>query len=219
VGYLSTPFSDIFTKFLKLLTDRDIVVDLTDEELTDLLFGFLDQSMSLYFKNCETDLTDYEDYDYYSQTFTATGSSVDFIISQYPTSPNADGISYVVTVDGTATTAFTFTASTKTYHLTSMPTVGQIVICSYEFSGQFNETLTSEEQWVLAHGMMLGWLSEQMYNPLKMKERLSTKDWNSPHSPANLLKELQSLYDRTERNLRNLVVSYSFNSGYNFDEE
>jgi len=50
-----------------------------------------------------------------------------------------------------------------------------------------------------------------------MKERLSTKDWNSPHSPANLLKELKSLYELSQVNLRNLVVSYSFNSGYRFD--
>lgn len=215
---MATPFSDIFNKFLKLLENREIVVTLTDEELTDLLFGFLDQSMSLYFKNCETDLTDYEDYDYYSQTFTATGSSSDFVISQYPTSPDTDAITYTVTVDAVATTSFTFTAATKTYHLNSMPTIGQTVVCSYEFSGQFNNNPTSEEQWILANGMLLGWLSEQMYNPKKMKERLSTKDWNSPHSPATLLKELQSLYDMTERNLRNLVVSYSFNDGHNFDE-
>lgn len=215
---MATPFSSIFTKFLKLLTDRDIVVDLTDEELTDLLYGFLDQTSSLYFKNCETDLTDYEEYDYYDQSFTATGTSADFIISQYPTSPDADAILHTVMVDGVETTAYTFTTSTKTYHLTSIPTAGQIVICSYEFSGQFNQSLSSEEQWILANGMILGWLSEQMYNPTKMKDRLSTKDWNSPHSPANLLKELKSLYEITQVNLRNLVVSYSFNSGSNFDE-
>jgi hypothetical protein len=215
---LATPFSDIFTKFLKLLEDREIVVTLTDEELTDLLYGFLDQASSLYFKNCETDLTDYEEYDYYSQSFTATGSSADFIISQYPTSPDANAILYAVMVNGTETNAFTFTASTKTYHLTSTPTAGQIVICSYEFSGQFNQTLNSEEQWILANGMILGWLSGKMYNPTKLKERLSTTDWNSPHSPATLLKELKELYAMAENNLRNLVISYSFNGGHKFDE-
>jgi hypothetical protein len=217
VVLLSTSFSNIFTKFLKLLTDRGIVVDLTDEELTDLLFGFLDQSMSLYFKNCETDLTDYEDYDYYIKSFTGDGHTTSFIIDDYPTDPNTDAIIMICTVDDVAVTDYTFTVSTKTFLFDDAPDLDTSITLGYEFSGQFNNDVTSEEQWILAHGMLLGWLSEQMYNPLKMKERLSLKDWNSPHSPANLLKELKSLYEMAEINLRNLVVSYSFNSGYDFD--
>jgi len=175
--------------------------------------------MSLYFKSCDVDLADYEIPDYYTQSYTASGASSDFVLSQYPTSPDINAITYTVTVDGTATTAYTFTESTKTFSLTSIPTVGQTVVCSYEFIGQFNNLISNEIAWILAYGMIIGWLSGKMYNPSKMKERLSLKDWNSSHSPANLLKELRILYEMAQTNLRNLVVSYSFNSGYNFDEE
>jgi hypothetical protein len=218
VVFLATPFSNIFTKFLSLVTDRDLVTTLTDEELTDLLYVFLDQSVSVYFKKCTVDLTDYEEPDYYSQSYTASGASADFVLSQYPTSPDADAISYTVTVDGVATTNYTFTAATQTFTLTSMPTVGQTVICSYEFSGQFNNSITSQMEWILAWGLLYSWYQQKVFNVSLFKNRLNTKDFQA-FSSANLLDKLIMLRNEAERTLRNMVISISFDSGHNFDEE
>jgi hypothetical protein len=214
---LATSFNKIFPKFLSLVTDRDLVTTLTDEELTDLLFLFLNQSASLYFKNCAVDLTDYEAPDFFSQSFTASGASADFVLSQYPTNPDTEAITHIVTVDGTATTNFTFTEATKTFHLNAMPTVGQTVICGYEFVGQFNMDLTSQIEWILAYGMLYSWYQQKVFNVSIFKNRLNTKDFQA-FSSANLLDKLIILRNEAEKTLRNLVVSYSFDSGHKFDE-
>lgn len=215
---MATPFSDVFDKFLSLVTDRDLVTTLTDEELTNLLYLFLNQSVSVYFKNCAVDLTDYNMPDFYSQSFTATGISADFVLSKYPTNPDSDAITLSVLVDGVETDDYAFATATKTFTLDSTPTAGQIVICSYEFVGQFNNDCSDEICWVLAWGMLYSWYQQKVFNVSLFKNRLNTKDFQA-FSSANLLDKLILLRDEAERTLRNLVVSYSFDSGYNFDEE
>jgi hypothetical protein len=214
---MSTSFSSPFTKFLSLLEDRGLSVNLTDEQMTDLMNIFLNQSSSLYFKNCAVDLTDRQIPDYLSENFTSTGSSNEFIISRYPTNPNSDSIELICQVDGGDIDSYTFDVITKKFTLDSTPTAGHTVTCGYNFIGQYNNDTDDEIDWILAYGMILGWLSGKLFNPSKLKERLSLKDWNSPHSPASLLKELLNLQDMAERKLRDLRVSYSFNDGYRFD--
>jgi len=164
------------------------------------------------------DLTDYEEPDFFSQSFTAGGVSPDFVLSQYPTNPDADAITLSVTVDGTETDDYTFTAATKTFTLDSIPTVGQIVVCNYEFIGQMNNDCSDEICWVLSWGMLYSWYQQKVFNVSLFKNRLNTKDFQA-FSSANLLDKLMLLRDEAAKTLRNLVVSYSFNSGSNFDEE
>jgi hypothetical protein len=218
VVILATSFSNIFEKFLSLVTDRDLVTTLTDTELTDLLFVFLNQSVSLYFKNCAIDLTDYEKPDSLSQSFTATGMSANFIISRYPTDPVADSIVLSVTVDGAEIEDYAFAAATKTFTLDSTPTVGQTVVCGFEFSGQMNNDCDDEICWILAWGMLYSWYQQKVFNVSIFKNRLNTKDFQA-FSSANLLDKLTVLRNEAERTLRNLVVSYSYNDGYRVDEE
>jgi hypothetical protein len=164
------------------------------------------------------DLTDYKEPDFYSQSYTATGASADFVLSQYPTDPDADAITLSVTVDGTETDDYTFAATTKTFTLGSTPTVGQIVVCGYEYVGEFSGDLTSQMEWVLSYGMLYSWYQQKVFNVSLFKNRLNTKDFQA-FSSANLLDKLILLRDEAERTLRNMIVSYSFDSGYNFDEE
>ena len=213
---MATPFSNIFTKFLKLLEDREIAINLTDEQLTDFLFGLLNLSSSVYFKKCVVDLTDYEEPNYYTKSFTGDESTIDFVIDEYPTNPDADAIVLICEIDDVATDDYIYTVATKTFTMNSPPALNTDVEVGFEFIGQYNETLSDEECWILAYAMIIGWLSGKLFNPSKLKDRLSLRDWNSPHSPANLLKELKSLYEMAEVNLRNLKVSYSFNDGHNF---
>jgi hypothetical protein len=213
---MSTSFSSPFNKFLSLITDRDLSVNLTDEQMTDLLNTFLNQSSSLYFKNCAVDLSDIENPDYLSEEFTATGTSADFVISRYPTSPNADSIELICQVDG-GDVGYTFDAITKTFTLTSTPTAGHTVTCGYNFIGQFNLDLTDQMCWILAYGALVSWYQQKLFNASLFKNKLNTKDFNS-FSSANLLDKLAVLNDIAEKKLHNLIVSYSFDSGHNFDE-
>jgi hypothetical protein len=214
---LATPFSNIFTKFLSLVTDRDLVTTLTDEELTDLLYLFLNQSASVYFKNCAVDLTDYEEPDYYTKTFTGDDHTVNFVLDRYPVNPDADAITLVYKLDDVDSTAYTFSAATKTFTATSAPATGVNIEVGYEFIGQMNNDCDDEICWILAWGMLYSWYQQKVFNVSLFKNRLNTKDFQA-FSSANLLDKLVLLREEAGKTLRNLVVSYSFNSGSNFDE-
>lgn len=81
---------------------------------------------------------------------------------------------------------------------------------------QFNQSLTEEEQWILAEGMKLVWYEKQIFKEKQFKDRIGSKDYIT-HSPANLIDKLVSLRNDTEKSLRNKIVDYTFNgfSGFN----
>jgi len=82
---------------------------------------------------------------------------------------------------------------------------------------QFNEILDDEEQWILALGIRLTWLERKLYKEENLRDRMTTKDYNASHSPANLIDKLILLRDKTEKDLKQKIVDYSFNefSGFN----
>ncbi len=213
---MSTSNTEVFNRFLTLIEDDKLCSLLTDEELTYQLDLFLNESLSVYFKKCKKDLSLTQDSDFYSQNYTATPAQTDFILSQYPTDPNEDAISYSATVNGTDA-IYTFDELTTTFTITSPVLAGgETVICGYDFVGQFDEDLDDEEKWVLAHGMILTWNSEKYYSEQKLKNQLSTTDYKF-FSPANLLDKLNQLKEYSRREMRRLTVSYSFNDFQGFN--
>lgn len=213
---MSTSYSSPFNKFLSLITDRNLSVDLTDEQMTDLLNMFLDQSISLYFKISITDLFKRQQPDFYAEEFVADGITNEFIISKYPIDPNEDSISLVCQVDGVGVD-YNFDVDTLTFTLEEKPTIGQEVACSYKFIGQFDDDLSEEEVWVIVYGMLVSWLQQKVFNASLFKNHLTTKDFNS-FSAANLIDKLNELYSMAEDKLQRLIVSYSYNSGFRVDK-
>jgi len=206
---MSTPKNSVTTIFLSLINDRDLVVDLTDEQMTELLDLYLNDSSKLRFKACTKDLTDEEAYDFHTDTFAADGISKVYTITQYPSTPNASAINYVCTVNGVAVD-YTFNSTTLQFTLDALPDADDAVVCGYEFVGQFNEDLTDEEIHILAHGMLLSYFSSILLKHENMKNSLSMKDYNA-FSPANLLDKLTTIKKELQVDLRNLIVSYTFN--------
>lgn len=212
---MSTPNNEVFTRFLKLIEDEELCLLLTDEELTYHLEYFLDESLSTYFKKCKKDLSDVESADFYTKTVTATAGQTEFIADRYPTNPNESAIELFITVEGVAV-GFTFDENTKKFTLSVPTTLGDEVTYGYNFVGQFNQDLDSEEMWILAHGMVITWNSGKVYAEKKLKNALSNSDY-SVYSPANLLDKLIAVREQSLKEIRKLVVSYSFNgfTGFN----
>lgn len=213
---LSTPYINIFNKYNAEVTDSNLFSSLTDEELTELLDIFLSKSKSIYFKNCTKDLTDVETYDYYTKTFTADGASNTFVIDDYPTDPNVDAILMVCSVNGTNIITYTFDENTLTFTITPKPALNDVVECGFDFSGQFNQTLDEQEEWILAKGMQMLWCDRQIYREEKLRDKIGTKDY-AVHSPANLISKLIDLRNMTKRDLKEMTVSYSFDSFIGFN--
>ena len=214
---MSTPYIDIFNKYNAEVTDSSLLSLLTDEELTDLLEIFLSKSKSIYFKNCTKDLTDVETYDYYTKTFIADGINNEYVIERYPVDPHEDAILMVCQVNDVDTTTYTFNDETLTFTITPKPALNDVVLCGFDFSGQFNSDLTEEEEWVLVSGMQLAWLNRQILREEKLRDRMTTKDYNSSHSPGNLLDKLIVLRKEILKDLRGQIIDYSFNQFEGFN--
>lgn len=212
---MSTPKNLLTTTFLSLINDRDLCIDLTDAEMTEILDTYLKDSTYLRFKNCTKDLSDQEPFDFYNQTFTADGAVKTYTITQRPTLPHADAIIYTASVNG-VDVGFTFDEDTLTFTLDDLPELGDEVICGYSFYGQFNVDLTEEEILILAWGMTISWKSKIVNNHNNMKNRISTKDYNS-FSPANLLDKLILLEKEAKAEIKSQTVSYSFNDFEGFN--
>lgn len=205
---MSTPKIDIFSKFLVTMYDRDFCLNYTDATRNALFDSYLNKSASLYFKKCRKDLSLQTDASSLSETFTATGSA-DFVISDYPTVTDENAIELICTVDG-VDADYTFTESTKTFTITPTPDVGATVICGYNYSGEYEEDLSDEEEWILALGMIITFVSANLYVSSKMRDKIMSKDFSQPHSPANLIKELRLLKQEAEIDVRNRIVDYTY---------
>lgn len=77
---------------------------------------------------------------------------------------------------------------------------------------QFNTDLDDEVIDILATGEVYFWLNPKVLNEENFKNALSLKDY-SQHSPANLLKELQSLRDSVCKEFKDLIKQYSYDNG------
>ncbi len=74
---------------------------------------------------------------------------------------------------------------------------------------QFNETLTSREEWILAYSICLSYLNYFLADEQKLQNTLGDRDYQS-YSPANLLKELRITTEHFERRLKEALELYSY---------
>ena len=213
---MSTSNKRVFDKFLALIKSRNICTTLTDNDMTALLNTFLNESASVYFKKCKKNLSLYQPYEFYEESFVADGIINEFIISQYPDTPNVEAISYIAKVNNVSAN-YSFDDLNLIFTITPTPTIGDNVVCGYNFIGQFDEDLNDEECWILAHGMLITWISGSIMTDSILSDMIVTINFSTPHSPANLLDKLVMLRKQTLKEIRQLTVSYSFNefSGFN----
>lgn len=136
---MNTPFQNIYDKFLTLIEDYTLAI-LSDEDLEFLLSNYLDRAISLDFKQCTKDLSDYDD-----------------VLSQ------------------------------------------------------FNMQLSSEEQWIIANGMVLSWIEPKIKREKLLRETISDRDYRES-SHANQLKELGNLEKNTKARLKAYIISYTENN-------
>lgn len=215
---LSTSWSKVFDKFLSLIDDRTLAV-LAEEDMTELLSIFLNGGVSLYFKKCKKDLSLYTEPEFLRESSNGTGAEHNFTISQGISSFNADSVEMYCEVDGveiTEDTDYTYTDATKTFYITNAPSNGIEVTRGYNMVGFFTEDLSDQELWVIAYSMLVIWYSSKLYNLEKLKNRLSSKDFNN-FSPANLLQKLSDLHTKSRREIKRLTIDYSYDNFTGFN--
>ncbi len=83
-----------------------------------------------------------------------------------------------------------------------------------EFTRELNDT----EALILAHGMMIYWLSPKIYNYEFLETQLASKDVTT-FSNSGLLSEMRALKNDSEIEYNNLVTDYDFALTYPAEED
>ena len=83
-----------------------------------------------------------------------------------------------------------------------------------EFTRELNDT----EALILAHGMMIYWLSPKIYNYAFLETQLASKDVTT-FSNSGLLSEMRALKNDSEIEYNNLVTDYDFALTYPAEED
>ena len=65
---------------------------------------------------------------------------------------------------------------------------------------QYNETLTSEEQWLIAYGMRINWLDWKIHDEDALRVSISDRDYTIT-SRANMLRSLNDMKGKTDFDL------------------
>jgi hypothetical protein len=136
---VATSFDSIYKKFLGEIDDYELGL-VSDEELNEILFGYLDKARSLYFPQCDKNLE---------------------LLTE---------------------------------------TLGV---------GEFEEDLTSREQYILALGMKKAWLSPKINNADLMTKAVGDRDYKAVQG-TNYIKELSKLDAQIKDEIREYAVSYTY---------
>lgn len=83
---------------------------------------------------------------------------------------------------------------------------------------EFTRGLTDMEALILAHGMMVYWLSPKIYNYEFLETQIASKDVTI-FSNSGLLGEMRGLKNDSEIEYNSLVADYDFDQTYPAEEE
>ncbi|HDR7263678.1 hypothetical protein [Bacillus sp. CH_203] len=136
---MATSFVSINKKFLGMIDDYTFG-KVSDEELNEVLFGYLDEARSLHFPQCSKDLE---------------------------------------------------------------------LITEENGVGEFHETLTSQEQHILALGMKKAWISSKLYNADLMSKEIGDRDYKAVQG-TGYLKEISKIDKQLKDEIHEYAVAYTY---------
>ena len=76
-----------------------------------------------------------------------------------------------------------------------------------DYTGCFSRTLTEMEKTILAHAILVEWLSQKVFSVQGMENHMSSKDF-TVFSSANHLKEMRELHIYADKELHYLINQY-----------
>ncbi|QRV11474.1 hypothetical protein JR311_19925 (plasmid) [Bacillus velezensis] len=77
--------------------------------------------------------------------------------------------------------------------------------------GEFHEDLTPQEEYILAHGMKMAWISTKLNNADNMSKEIGDRDYKAIQG-TSYIKELSKLLKDTKDEIRELAVDYTYKS-------
>ena len=83
---------------------------------------------------------------------------------------------------------------------------------------EFTRELTDMEALILAHGLVVNWVSPKIYNYELMETQIASKDFTI-FSNSGLLGELRALLEKSEAKFHGLILDYDYDITYLATEE
>lgn len=74
---------------------------------------------------------------------------------------------------------------------------------------QFNQTLTSREEWIVCYSICLSWINLLVTDESILQNTIGDRDYQT-YSPANLLKSLISVQEKIKLRMDNALEQYSY---------
>lgn len=219
---MATSKKDIYAKFLLKIGDRDICSQLDDGDMIEILSKYLSESISCYFKNIRKDVTEENQTqpEIYKEKFVGDGIIKTFTLSKYSVGTIEKSTEPVFVKNDTILVNgvdYTFDDTTYTFTLIEAPLSTDEIVGGYNFTGEFFDTLSAQEQWVIATGMVYSWTSNKVYTLELMKHTMTPKDFKES-SKANLLGKTIAVRERASLESMQRRNSYSYDGFKGFNK-
>lgn len=203
---MATPFSSIYAKFLADIDDYELGM-VSDDELNNICFGYLEKARAIYFPQCKQDLED---------VTIQLQSEIDALEPVPPvkdTGDNADVEDAVIDSEGGTPSTQSLedeeTAEDTDIVEDTVADEDEEVYKVDKIIGQFNVDLTNREQYILALGMKKAWLSSKRYSADLMSKDIGDRDYKAVQG-YNYLKEIGNLDNELEEEIRRYAVEYTY---------
>lgn len=198
---MATSFDEIYAKFENRATNSYIsgVANLYYYEM----YQGLTYAISEFKKKCHKDLSDRINFSQEIYQFTGDGSTNDFTLIP---NPLTDGLFYV-SLDNVSTSAYVVSSNSISFTATPLADV-EIYVGNY-IIGQFNQTLDDEEISILADGMKVIFVSQNLYKTKQLSQMIYGNSVGL-HSQANHNKTLLTIDESMYRKFFIRMCNYSY---------
>lgn len=150
--------------------------------------------------------------EFYNQEYLYTFTGVTFTTTLSPL-PNS-GVSFYITVDGIATTNYTYITSTGVLTLSNMSNLFHNIDVIAFLDGQFNQSLSLVEQGILTDLMATTFLKDKIKEQKLYNMALTGKD-EGIKSQANHLIALNKIYREDKKDIEQRMYVYTYQSNPN----
>lgn len=215
---MATLFSDLFNEFLQTeVNSVDLATKYTQPQLSNYLSILLKRAREEFFSfaniNPPSTIPKMQDcIEFWSQefNFTLTGATPTTTLNPIPNT----GSLFYITVDGVATTNYTYTSGTGSITINGMSSSSHSIDIIAYVNGQFNQTLSFVEQ-----GITIDWMGV-IYQKDKIKQQrlfnlaITGRD-DGMASQANHIRALQATYEYDRNKIMQRMYEYTYLSDPN----
>lgn len=200
---MATSFDKIYALNQVIQNNRRLKA-MPDNLFYHTLFQYLSFAIAHFRKKCFKDLDDRTDFVQQVYEFTVTGTTANLTLNP----PPPTNATIYVEVNDVETTNFTFTAP-NTLEVTNMPNQSNEIYVGAYVIGEFNPDLNIDEQRILAEGMNIPFVENEIFATKALEQVMYSSGVNWA-SQGNHNKASNEIRKEHYQRLNQMIVEYTF---------